>query len=296
LDGGTTFRTARIETRSTSGQDGPSVRPTVADDGTVYAGYFRWKSFNGSLATADVVVVRDDSGGAAANPFQDLTDPSDGLSGRIVAQDIVIPWSNAPTLGQERIGSTLSIAVVPGDSDTVYLAFADRVGSEIYTIHLRRSTDRGVTWSGDLRTVTDATCISVAVADSETVGFLYQQLIGSGAASRWETHVEQSRDGFTTVHEDRVLARVPGDTPPRQFLPYIGDYNFLLAVGTEFRGIFSANNSPDPANFPEGVTYQRAVDPNDWNTPQGGPGTLTDGQGNPVAVSIDPFYFSIPVI
>src|SRR5439155_25533978 len=85
-----------------------------------------------------------------------------------------------------------------------------------------------------------------------------------------------------------ILASVPADTPVAQFLPYLGDYDYLLAVGNEFRGVFSANNTPDKANFPQGVTYQRAAD---FNTR-----TLTDGSGNPVAVSIDPFYFSVPVM
>jgi hypothetical protein len=62
----------------------------------------------------------------------------------------------------------------------------------------------------------------------------------------------------------------------------------LLSVGNEFRGVFCANNSPELANFPQGVTYQRAAD---FRTK-----TLTDGSGSPVAVSIDPFYFSVPVI
>ncbi len=286
LDGGATFQTARIETRNTSGQDGPSIRPAIANDGTVYAAFFRWKSFNGSIAVADVTIVRDDDGGVGGNAFGDLTDPSDNRSGRIIAQDVQIPWSNAPTLGQERIGSTLSVGVHPTDSDIVYVAWADRVGNDIYTVHLRRSVDRGVTWSGDLRTISNATCISVAVAESGAVGFLYQQLVGSGSSARWETHVEQSRDRFATVHEDRTLARTPSNTPQAQFLPYLGDYNFLLAVGGEFRGIFSANNQPINQNFPEGVTFQRAADFNS--------GTLNDGQGNNVPISIDPFYFSIP--
>ena len=97
----------------------------------------------------------------------------------------------------------------------------------------------------------------------------------------------QSRDGFVTV-QDLILASVPADTPVQQFLPYLGDYDYLLSVGNEFRGVFSANNSPDFANFPQGVTYQRAAN---FNTK-----ALNDGSGNPVAVSIDPFYFSVPVI
>jgi hypothetical protein len=283
LDGGTTWKSVRIEARDTAGQDGPSVRPTVARDGTVYAAYFGWRSFDGTVATSDVVVVRDDS---AANTFQALVG-SDGLPGRVVAQGASIPWSNAPTLGQERIGSTLSIAVDPNNSATVYVAWGDRVGSDIYTIHVRRSTDRGMSWSADARVIANATNAALAVANNGTVGLLYQRVDGSGPGSRWETRLEQTRDAFTTT-QSAVLASVPADTPPIQFLPYIGDYNYLLAVGDEFRGVFSANNTPDLANFPQGVKFQRRIN--------AASKTLEDASGQSVASSIDPFYFSIPVV
>ena len=288
LDGGATYRSRRIETRSTLGQNGPSIRPAVARDHTVYVAYFGWRSQAGSDVTSDVVVVRDDSGATGSAPFKNLVDPSDHLPGRLVATGVTIPWSNAPTLGQERIGSTLSIAVNPLHSDTVYLAWADRVGNgDIYTVHLRRSGDRGATWTGDLRTVTNATNASLAVAANGTVGLLYQQVTGSGDASRWVTRLERSRDGFAT-HQDVVLADVPATTPVFQFLPYLGDYNGLLARGDVFLGIFSANNAPDSANFPQGVVYQRRVD---FPTHR-----LLDGSGAAVAVSIDPFFFSVPVL
>ena len=45
---------------------------------------------------------------------------------------------------------------------------------------------------------------------------------------------------------------------------------------------------PDSANFPQGVVYQRRVD---FATHR-----LLDGSGAPVAVSIDPFFFSVPVL
>ena len=287
LNGGGSWNAIRIESRATAGQDGPSIRPTVARDGTVYVAYFGWRSFSGGIAVSDVVVVRDDVGASGSNSFQALTD-TDGLPGRQVVRNITIPFSNAPTLGQERIGSTLSIAVDPNNSGTVYLAWADRVGTgDIYTIHVRRSTDRGARWSGDLRTITNATCVSLAVADNGTVGLLYQQVTGSGATSRWATHLEQTRDAFTTA-QDTILATVPSATPPVQFLPYIGDYNFLLAIGNEFRGVFSANNTPDRTNFPHGVTYRRR---HSFTTQ-----TLLDAGDNPVSVSIDPFYFSVPVL
>jgi len=173
-------------------------------------------------------------------------------------------------------------------SDTVYIAWADRVGSgDIQTVHVRRSIDRGVTWTNDLRTLPNTTNPSLAIAEDGTVGLLYQQLTGTGSASRWVNRFEQSRDGFAT-HKDLVLATVPASTPASQFLPYLGDYNMLLTRGTEFLGIFSANNTPDPANFPSGVVFQRRVN---QATHQ-----LLDASGSPVAVSIDPFFFSVPVM
>ena len=288
LDGGATYTSRRIETRNTAGQNGPSIRPAVAQDHTVYVAYFGWRSNAGADVTSDVVVVRDDNGATGATPFRDLVDPSDHLPGRLVATRVTIPWSNAPTLGQERIGSTLSIAVDALHGDNVYLAWADRVGTgDIYTVHVRRSTDRGATWSGDVRTLTNATDASLAVAGNGTVGLLYQQVTGSASTSRWVTRLEQSRDGFAT-HQDVVLGTVPATTPPFQFLPYIGDYNCLLTRGSQFLGIFSANNTPDSTNFPQGVVYQRRVD---FPTHR-----LLDGSGAPVAVSIDPFFFSVPVL
>src|SRR5439155_25404615 len=235
------YRVAADKPRDTAGQDGPSIRPALARDGTVYAAYFGWRSFDTGMATSDVVVMRDE---AAATTFQALRG-ADGLPGRFVAKGVIIPWANAPTLGQERIGSTLSIAVDPNHSSTVYVAWGDRVGTgDIYTIHVRRSTDRGVSWSTDLRALTNATNAALAVANNGTVGLLYQQVAGSGSRSRWETRLEQTHDGFTTV-QTAVLATVPADAPAVQFLPYIGDYNYVLAVGDEFRGVFAANNTPD---------------------------------------------------
>jgi len=287
VDGGATYKPVSVEARNTAGQDGPSIRPAVASDNTVYAAYFGWRKFDGKTATSDVVVVRDDTGAAGSSPFQALKDPSDNLPGRLVVQGVSIPWSNAPTLGQERIGSTLSIAVDPSNSSTVYVGWADRVGNgDIYTLHVRRSADRGVTWSNsDLphTTIKDATNIALSVANNGVAGLLYQQLV----SGRWVTHLVQSHDAFATI-QDSILANVSANAPAEQFLPYLGDYDYLLSVGNEFRGVFCANNTPDLGNFPQGVTYQRAAN---FSTK-----TLTDGSGNPVAISIDPFYFSVPVI
>ena len=67
-------------------------------------------------------------------------------------------------------------------------------------------------------------------------------------------------------------------------VPYIGDYIRLLAVGNDFYGVFSGNNTPDLANFPNGVNYQRFADFANRLL------LNTDGK-TPVATSIDPFFF-----
>ena len=280
------FTSVRIESRGTSGQDGPPIRPAIHPDGTIYGVFYGWRSFNGSTAIADVVVVRDDNWGSGATPFTALTD-SDSLSGMRVVQKRVIPWANfsQPTFGQERfVGSNVTIAVDPNTSSTVYIAWADRVGSSDYTLHVRRSLDRGKTWSpSDLRTITNATNPALAINATGMIGFLYQQVVSvRGAAQRWVTHFETTEDAFTSV-QDHVLANVPASAPAPKFLPYIGDYDHVMAVGNDFYGIFSANNTPDMANFPSGVKYQRNADFNSH--------TLLDNTGKPVPVSIDPFFF-----
>lgn len=282
---GPTFNAFRIETRGTSGQDGPPIRPAPHPDGTIYAIFYGWRAFDGKTARTDVVVVRDDNWGSGPNPFTALVD-SDGLAGMRVVQNRVVPWANfsQPTFGQERfVGSNLSIAVDPSNSSVVYIAWADRVGAADYTLHVRRSTDRGVTWTAsDLRTVTDATNPALAINSRGMVGFLYQQVTGTGATQRWVTHFEYTEDSFATI-QDHVLATVPAMTPAPQFIPYIGDYVHLMAVGADFYGIFSANNTPDMANFPSGVSYQRNAD--------FAARTLLDLNNRPVPVSIDPFFF-----
>ncbi len=136
------------------GQNAPSIRTAAHQDGTVYAVYFNWQTPAAIPHTADVVIARDDSWAQGATPFSNLVDPGDGLYGLRFAPNVQIPWANFSYLGQERVGSHLSVAVDPRNSSVVYVAWADfPTGVAPYSIHVRRSTDRGVTWSGDLRLV-----------------------------------------------------------------------------------------------------------------------------------------------
>jgi len=280
------FKRVRLEQRSTgsAGQNGPQVRPAVHPDGTVYAAFYGWRAFSSTKrVTSDVVVVRDDDGGDSAKPFTALSDPSDSLPGRLVAKNVAFVWD--ARLGNNRLGGDLALAVDPADSAVVYLVWAALDGP-VYTLHLRRSTDRGVTWSAnDLRTKISATNPAVAVNARGTLGFVYQQVTGSGASQRWITSFEQSADGGRTW-QSSVLANVPAVAPAPQFQPYLGDYIGLTSVGTDFFGIFSANNTPDLTSFPNGVVYQRN---HDFGTRR-----LFDVDGSTeVAVSIDPFFFKV---
>lgn len=278
------FSTSRIEARNTAEQDMPAVRFAVHNSGVIYGVFYRWASGNTPNAVCDVIVVRDDNFAAGASPFSNLTDPSDSVAGRIVASGVTVPAFPA-SLGQNRlVASNLSVAVHPGNAATVYIAWADRVGVNDYTLHVRRSTDSGATWSADLLTITNATNPALAINTSGQVGFLYQQLTGTAPNQRWETHFRRTQSG--TTWSNVVLANTANNTPAATFQPYLGDYADVIAVGRTFYGIFSASNFPDRNNFPQGVKYQRKVNfttqrlRNETNTAD-------------VAVSIDPFFFKI---
>ena len=289
------FSSVRVERRGTLGQNGPQVRPAIHADGTVYAAFYRWITSSGSfpantlvITSADLVVVRDDNWGQGATPFAALSDASDGLAGRRVATGLSFPFNQTGVAanGQERWGGDISIAVDPRSSSTVYVAFATLV-SGTYTLRLVRSTDRGVTWSPVLLSASQAKNPSVAVNSLGKIGLVYQQLNGSGTTQRWDTHFRDSDDG--TTWGDSVLCSALSQAPGRTFSPYLGDYLHMMAMGKDFFGIFSANNTPDPANFPQGVTYQRNHDFAAKRL------MALDGVTT-VPASIDPFFFKITAL
>lgn len=278
------FAARRIESRATGGQDLPPIRPAVHIDGTVYAAFIARRTGG----TSEVVVVRDDDWAAGATQFAALVDAGDAQVGQRVVTGISVPFENFQTMGMERlVSSDLSIAVDPTNSSRVYVAWGDRpTGTANLTLHVRRSLNRGQTWSGtDLRTVANAKAPVLAINSRGRVAFGYQQLSGPAAALRWVTQVEQTSDAFVT-RTTTVLATVPANTPAPTFLPYLGDYMDLKGVGKDFYGIFSAANAPSLANFPNGVTYQRNAN---FATQ-----TLLNNDGiTPVNVSIDPFFYRL---
>jgi HYDIN/CFA65/VesB-like, Ig-like domain len=279
------FNLNLLEVRSTGtgGQDGFAITPAVHSDGTVYAAFFGWRS--GS--TMDIVVMRDDNWGLGATPFRALVDSGDAQAGQRIVTGVTIPTGN---IGQQRVGSSsLAIAVDPNNSSRVYVTWLDLAGTTP-TLHVRRSTDRGQTWSSsDMVTVSNALNPSVAINSVGKVGFLYQQLTGTSPNQRWETHFVRTTDADATAWDSpgQLLANTPASTPGVTFSPYIGDYDHVVALDRNFYGIFSASNVPDTANFLAGVKYQRFAN---WTTHQ----LFADAAHTTVVnASIDPFFFVV---
>ena len=284
------FKNAGIESRNGASQNGPQVRTACHPGGVTYVAFYGWRKQAGSfkantlVITADVVVVRDDSGASGANPFTDLKDPADGLSGRLVATGVKFPFriSGKPQEGQQRLGGDLSIAVDPTDSKTVYLGYSGLSRTK-YTLHIVHSTDSGQTWSKDILTVPFGINVALAVNANGDPGLLYQQLTGTGKKARWVTHFRMASKGAPATWSDLVLSDHPANSPPAQFDPYLGDYAYLTSNNQDFYGIFSASNEPDLTHFPNKVVYQRN---HDFNAK-----TLTNLAGATVPISIDPFFF-----
>jgi hypothetical protein len=284
------FGPDRLEPRATAtvsfgnSQDGPSIRPAIHSNGTIYAAYFGWRTFSSPTNTTDVVVVRDNDWASGLNPFNALLDAGDGQAGVRVVTGVSVP-SLGTLLGTQRIGSHLAIAVDPTNSANVYLAWADGTSAANYTIHVRRSLNSGQTWNGDLRTIVQAVNPGLAVTQQGRVGLLYQRLHNPGSGNRWQTHLETSDDGSFAAPADLILADVPDFNGTYAGINPIGDYANVVAVGKDFYGVFCGNNTPDLANFPNGVTYQRNADFVGH--------VLKDLSNNPVGVSIDPFFFHV---
>jgi hypothetical protein len=287
---------ARLEPRATAAlpasagggsQDGPSVRVAIHPQGRIYGVFFGWRTFASPTNTTDIVVVRDDNWGMGATPYAAIADPSDGLAGVLVVTGRAVAALGS-TLGTQRIGSQIAIAVDPRDPNIVYIAWCDGTAAA-YTVRVRRSLNGGIagSWSGDLRTIASATNPGLAITSRGRVGLLYQRLITG--PNRWETHLEETTNGFGTV-ADTVLARVPDANGTYPFNNPIGDYASLIAIGKDFYGIFSGNNTPNNANFPSGVTYQRFAN---FGTNQ----LFADAALTvPVGVSIDPFFFHVSAL
>src|SRR5258708_7494330 len=272
------FSDTVAEARATTGQDSPSVRAASNHDGTVYVAFTGWRAGGN-----EIVVAKDLNWGTSLPPFQALMDG--GSPGFRVVSGLT---QSLGVLGTQRVSSPLSIAVHPTDSNIVYVAYAEGSTAANFTIHVRNSVTGGTAWSGDLFTVTSATNPSLAVNNKGEAGLLYQRLTGPAGSQRFQSHFILSSDGsFSPAsNTDILLANVPtGAGPDYGGANPIGDYTGLMATGKTFYGVFSANNTPDTANFHASLSFPRN---HNFVTH-----TLSDLMAGAVDISVDPFFFSV---
>jgi PEP-CTERM motif len=289
-NGGGAFQNAVLDDKNPAQGDGPAVRVGIANDGhTVYAAYERFNSrtnagnptdFNG-----DIVITRDDNGGA--NNFTNLkTGVNNGVN---IATNVVIPFDKT-TVGNERLGSDVSIAVDPNNANKVFVAYDKTVGGKGQVV-VAESTDAGRTFTTVFSSAAaNSTGLPyLAVTSTGVVGLLVLENVGANL----ETHLFQSGDNFATS-TDTILSQFPDGTPGVSFQPYVGDYFGLTAVGDTLYGSFAASNDPSLAIWKSpalNVTFQREVV--GGNLGDAG-AKLGNGSGVAnVAISIDPYAFSI---
>ena len=205
----------------------PPTRTAIHPDGTVYVVYMHCTSTSGdgNNYDFDVVVRRDDNWGSGANPFTALAEPGSKTPG-VRASVSQFARFNA-IVGQERIGADLAIAVHPGDSSTVYIAWCDRPGGVTGTgwrINVARSTDRGATWGLLYEVGPIAKNPALAINGEGRGGLAYQQLTGGN----WVTRLEVTSNLWRTAADTKVLHQAPSNFPVATGVPYIGDYMRLL--------------------------------------------------------------------
>src|SRR5262245_18125882 len=300
-DGGSSYRTVTIDRVGSANGDSPATRIAV-NGSRVYAIFNRYGSVvesdaNGERFNSEIVVVRSDNGGA--DDFKAL-----GTSGNGNAVTIATPVSiftddenTHLTLGQERIGSDIAIAVDPNNANHVVVVYGDAPGPNdagIAQLVVRESTDGGATWSQELHRTPSSirsALPGLAILPNGAIGLLYASY--DPATNVLSQHLLTTTDDFATT-KDITLASQTNSLPTANGDdPYIGDFFDLTSRGNTFYGIFSASNADDGTNaLFKNVTFNRDF--------TGTPGTssfqLTDATGNAIPFSIDPFFFSYAVL
>ena len=275
-------------------QDAPSVR-TAVNGSTVYAAFVRFNTVvendpnTGARLGSELVVVKSANGGA--DNFTALGSGGNGVT----AANIVFPFNftnnNTLSLGQERVGSDVAIAVDPNNANHVVIASVTAPGANganLMQVILAESTDGGATWV--IKFTTSAAVRSalpaLSILTNGAIGLLYAQY--DPATDQLSQHLLATTDDFATT-TDSLLGTQSNATPAIVFDPYIGDFYDLTSVDDTFFGTFSASNADNgtDALFPS-ATFQR----NFIGTPGTAGFALSNLAGSPVSFSIDPYVFS----
>ncbi len=260
-----------VEQRDAPDGDAPPVRVAVAGNDSIYAAYLGWRDPSSPAYHGDVVVARDRPNGETIGQFIDLADSNDGKPGARSQTNVELPALD--DFENERVGANVALAVDPrrDHAEDVYVAWLERGDPTPYRVQIEMMTKDGwrKVWHVD-----SAVGFDLAVADNGTVGFLYHQ-VNEG---NWTVHFAQSTNHFKTVASDIVLATTEHSDRLWHRDPLFGDFSRVLAVGSEFRGVFSAGNA-----YNENIRFQREMD-------------KMNGKPAGTGISIDPFFFSVGVL
>src|SRR5262249_55340975 len=200
---------------------------------------------------SEIVVVRSDNGGA--DDFKAL-----GTSGNGNAVTIATPVSiftddenTHLTLGQERIGSDIAIAVDPNNANHVVVVYGDAPGpndANLAQLVVRESIDGGATWNQKFTTPSSVRSAlpGFHILPNGAIGLLYASY--DPKTNELSDHLLTTTDDFATTN-DITLARQTNSLPTANGDdPYIGDFFGLTSRGNTFYGIFSASNADDGTN------------------------------------------------
>src|SRR5262249_10914472 len=220
-NGGTSFTDVLVDKvgAGANSQDAPSVRLAV-NGSTVYSAFTRWDSLldtdagsGDSRYNSHVVIVRSDNGGAdnfgalgAGGNGVTVATPTSGFSGN----------SNSPlSLGQERTGGDLAIAVDPNNANHVVLAYGDAPGavaSGNLRLHVAESYDGGLMWTEKFisSSTVRAALPALAINNGGAVGLLYATY--DPGADKISDHFLTTTNDFVNVN-DTVLSVQSNATP-----------------------------------------------------------------------------------
>ena len=294
-DGGRTYTNVVLDrVGAAAGFDMPSVRIGV-NGNTVYSVFTRLDahldkdSAGEDRYAASVVIERSDNGGA--DGFSALGPDGNGVT---IATPIAVDSfaENGPlTLGQERTGGDLAIAVDPNNASHIVLVYGDAPGAKnagILLLHVAESSDGGATWTEKFTTDSSVRTANpgITILDDGAIGLLYASY--DSASNLLSQHLLTTTTDFATT-ADTTLGIESNASPVAAFDPYIGDFYDLTSVGDTFYGTFSASNADDGTD----ALIRNANFGRDFTGAAGtGSFQLVDRNGNIVGASIDPFVFS----
>jgi hypothetical protein len=148
-----------------------------------------------------------------------------------------------------------SIAAGPGNTLVVAWQDARFSAGARDGIAFARSTDGGLTWSVPVRINRDPSVQAfgptVAVLQNGTIGITYFDFRSNTTDSSTlftDYWLVRSSDGGATWRESRVAGPFDFATAPNAEGLFLGDYQGLVAVGTEFVPFYAAVNTGDLAD------------------------------------------------